>query len=264
MKLKLAVSVYCLFTYFLIPQSEAYTYANSSQFSSSETNLPKEIVVASDSAQNEGRAKILLPIAQDIAKLLGVNVRYYECPWARCLKAVEKGKVDLIFSVFKTKARTKFLHFLTPALATHDVQFHFLVKKSNQIEIAEYDELANLTIATLRGNQYFEQFDQDNELDKFAAVNYQSAVNMVLNNRVDTMIDLSLTPLKQRYSADPLHRLKTARYKPKEGIDEYIALSKNSQWGEHSELLSNVIKLLADQGTINRYFQQVAALESEN
>ena len=153
------------------------------------------------------------------------------------------------------------MHFIQPALASHQVDFYFLTKKHSPLSIKHYNDLAPLTIATLRGNQYFKQFDLDNQLKKFKAVNYQSAVNMVLNNRVDVLIDLSLTPPSQLANADTNSELIRQPFQPVENINEYIALSKHSAWGAHIAQVNQAMQHLTENGIIAQYFAQITQLE---
>lgn len=224
---------------------------------SATSRLPDEIIIATDNSQNTNRAQAISPLAKELAARLGTKLVRYPCPWARCLKAVEQGKIDLIFSVFKTTEREKSMLFLQPALAQHQVTFYFLVKDLNKTPIRQYSDLAQLSIATLRGNQYFSRFDQDDTLNKFASVSYQSAINLAINNRVDTVIDLSLTPKQQKASADPQQQLTPSPYQPKKLIEEYIALSKASKWQSHQSEVEQALTEMVNDGIIKKYMAQV-------
>ena len=226
-------------------------------------SLPATITLAIDSTQNNVRAMTLHPIAEQIAQRLGVKLTLYPCPWARCLKAVEKGRVDLIFSVFQTPERDSFMHFIQPALAQHPVDFFFWIHKDRPVQIETYDDLAALSLVKLRGNQYFPRFDHDDNLSKTETVDYQSAVNMVLNKRVDAMIDLSLTPEAQKAAADPNNLLVRADFVEKESVNEYIAISKHSVWGPYHKEVSRVLEDIANEGIIAKYLEQIKARESQ-
>ncbi len=226
-------------------------------------SLPATITLAVDSTQSNVRAMTLHPIAEQIAQRLGVKLTLYPCPWARCLKAIEKGHVDLIFSVFKTPERDNFMHFIKPALAPHPVDFFFWIHKENPVQLATYEDLSALSLVQLRGNQYFPRFDHDESLSKTKTVDYQSAINMVLNKRVDAMIDLSLTPKIQKAAADPNNLLVRADLVENETINEYIAISKHSAWGPYHQKVSRVLEEIANKGIIAKYLEQIKVRESQ-
>ena len=230
-----------------------------SNYAQTTKSLPNKITLAFDNAEKNRRSIKLQPIAEQIALRLGVDLEFYACPWVRCLKAIEKGQVDMIFSVFQTPERDNFMHFIEPALAVHPGEFFFWVNKDKPVQINRYDDLYKLNLVELRGNQYFPRYDEDNALSKSTTVDYQSAIKMVLHKRADAMIDLSLTPEIQKRSADPNDRLIRASYVQKEQIKEFIAISKHSQWGEHYQAVSKVLAELTQEGVVEEYLSKVTS-----
>lgn len=220
--------------------------------------FPKRITLAVNNTESTMRSEALRPIANQLASRLGAKLELYPCPWARCLKALEKGKIDLIFSVFQTKERDKFMHFINPALAEHPVEFFFWVNKANPVKINNYNDLYKISVSQLRGNQYFKRFDNDKDIVKVDTVNYQAAINMILNKRVEAMIDLSLTPLQQKTKFDRDNQLIRANYIQKEVINEYIAISKHSPWGPFYKDVSKVLLSIANDGFIEEYLNKVS------
>lgn len=266
MKLMIPICGFLVFSSNFISSSSRATIADVEfveQIHSKTQTLPVTLTLAVDSPLNNKRSLTLRPIAEKIAQRLKVKLTLYPCPWARYLKAIEKGHVDLIFSVFKTPERDNFMHFIQPALAQHPVDFFFWVHKEKPIQIATYEELSTLSLVQLRGNQYFPRFDHDESLSKTETVDYKSAINMVLNKRVDAMIDLSLTPKTQKAAADPNNQLVRADFVEKETINEYIAISKHSAWGPYHQEVSRVLEEIESEGIIAEYLRKVKAQESQ-
>lgn len=216
--------------------------------------VPDKLVVAIESTNTEKDAP-LVKFASILSNALNTKLSPYPCPWARCLKAIEKGHADIILSVFKTPDRTKHMMFIEPALAEHKIEFQFLQKRDTKIDLKRYEDLRNYAVITQRGNKYFDRFDSDNLIKKLASPNYQNGVDLLLAERADLMIDLSITKRDLYLDPSKLSLIKAADYSFFESKFEYLAVSRNSVWRYHGESLSEALELLKKSGHVQNYIR---------
>lgn len=221
---------------------------------SSYAKVPDKLVVAIEST-NTKKDVPLVKFASVLSKALNTRLSPYPCPWARCLKAIEKGHADIILSVFKTKDRLKHMMFIEPELAEHKIQFEFLQRRDSKVNLQNYEDLHKYVVVTLRGNKYFERFDRDITITKLPSPSYQNGIDLILAGRADLMIDLSITKRDLYVEQQKLTQLKVADFQFFESKFEYLAVSRNSVWRYHGQSLSEALELLKKSGHVDTYIQ---------
>lgn len=190
----------------------------------------------------------------DISKLLAKSLNFkpvfVQCPFARCLSLVKSGQADMILGLIKNTSREKDLYFLNPPYMVQQYPLRFYTLSSKKIVINNFDDLQYLSIGTLRGANYFDDFDKDDTLNKVELTSREQLVNMLLRGRIDTFIEreesiLPLLPLED-YST----KFTLAPYQYTKAVNSYIAISRHSEISKHGPELSAELNKLIENGTI--------------
>ena len=123
---------------------------------------------------------------EELAKPIGLIFEYVECPWRRCLVMLEAGEVDLISSISKSPERERYLQFIEPAYRNgYDIYFY-----TRGADLRRYEDLNGLTIGLIRGSAYFERFDEDHRLTKFAVTREEQLIDMLSKGRLDVIVGI--------------------------------------------------------------------------
>jgi polar amino acid transport system substrate-binding protein len=161
---------------------------------------------------------------EELAKPIGVVLEYVECPWRRCLVMLEAGDVDLISSVARSPERERYLRFIEPPYRSgYDIHFY-----TRGTDLRRYEDLQGLTIGLIRGGAYFDRFDQDHALTKFAVTREDQLLEMLSRGRLDVVVGIgrNLDYLIQR--RDPQAVIRRTSLVVPTVAPTYIALSRKS------------------------------------
>jgi hypothetical protein len=167
---------------------------------------------------------------QQLAKNLNTKLVFYACPWARCLKAIEDGEADLIDDLYFTEERARVMHLITPAYNELELGFRFYSLSKHRNKVRKYSDLYDFVIGTIRGNVYFDRFDNDARLNKVETKHISQSVPLVYAERVDLIIaPPSLTP-DILLDYDKQHRLVLQPLVHQERVKLHYAISRKSPW----------------------------------
>jgi len=128
-------------------------------------------------------------LATLLADAMGVKLRFVERPFVELLPALEKGEIDIIMSGMTiTPERNVRAAFIGPYIVTGK---SIMAKAKRLAALDEMDELnrPTITVAVLDGSTS-ERFVSNlvPEVKLIATKDYDTAVNMVLNDQVDAMV----------------------------------------------------------------------------
>jgi len=118
--------------------------------------------------------------------------------------------------------------FVKPAYMALSSSFVFYARHKSQLNIANYDELYGKKIAVMRGAAYFKRFNEDEKLTIVPVLTEQTAMDLLLKERVDLVIavedtaDHAMSVLNQ-----PSNKLVKMDYRYKDTIFGYLAFNKD-------------------------------------
>lgn len=193
---------------------------------------------------NHSQSENATPVAKQLADSLGVELVYFQCPWARCIKAAQLGQIDIIDHLFQSEARKDYLTFLNPPYSQYEAKFRFYGLKQANHNVRNLNQLAALTIGAVRGNVYYDQFDNNNEIKKIYSVSENQLIDMVLLGRIDGFIASATMTNDMLRRWDPAAKLTELPYQHTEQKGVHIAVSKKSQWQRHIALLESHLQKL--------------------
>jgi polar amino acid transport system substrate-binding protein len=123
-----------------------------------------------------------------LAKVLKKQIYFLEGPnFARCVKMLELGQVDVIVGLNKNKKRDEFAFYAPYKLEDEHV---FISSKNNVIY--NYADLKGKIIGVPRGTTYFEKFDKDTSLEKISIVSVDVGIQLLLKKRIEVIITSTL------------------------------------------------------------------------
>lgn len=190
-----------------------------------------------------------------LASAADVHLRYVFCPWARCIRLVQSGQINLLAGLSKSPERAALLHFIKPAIFTQEATFNFYTRHS-QTEIHTYADLSDLVIGKLRGSQHFTQFDNDVSLTTVDAQDVKTLFLLLQSGRIDAFIHLSETFAPYQEQFDPNQTIQTADFAQKVEARGYLVLSKLSTTIETLEQLNQAMIKLSQDGKIEQLLQE--------
>jgi polar amino acid transport system substrate-binding protein len=180
-----------------------------------------------------------------LAKVLKKKLYYIEAPnFARCVKMLELGQVDVIIGLNKNSKRDQFA-FYAPYKIEDD---HVFISSNNDV-IYNYKDLKGKVIGVPRGTTYFEKFDNDTSLKKISIQNVNTGIQLLLKKRIDVIItstfaaDLLLTEIeKVHLVTTTIERTYYKRYK------SYFGFSKKNKLKLTTEQIISLTTAAFEQG----------------
>ncbi len=181
---------------------------------------------------------------KEFAKRLNLELKFIECPWARCQSLLEQGVIDLISSYSDTNERRKIAVFLKAPYRQAMMTFYTLASKDNTIK--KYGDLKNLRIGHTRGATYFDKFDYDPTLKKITMNGFVQGLKMLANDRVDVIISAEVPADYQILKNNWSGKIKKEKYTYDSGSGTYFAISRKSnvldRVDEFNEVNAQLIK----------------------
>ncbi|OQS10359.1 hypothetical protein B0T37_00940 [Chromobacterium violaceum] len=126
-------------------------------------------------------------IVRELARRLGLPLRYLHCPLSRCLATMQQGRADLMIGVRPTVERARYLDFLEPPFANGD-HLAFYQRRDDARVIARYEDLLPLTVGVAEGVSYLPRFDRDARIRREASPGMESGFRKLAAGRVDALI----------------------------------------------------------------------------
>ena len=204
----------------------------------------------------KGRPRgLIVDVMDSLSAKLPYAFEYVECPWARCLKLVEQGEIDLLPGIKKTPTREAVFVFIEPAFFNQANHFRFYSLKTSK-PITQFDDLTSLTIGALRGASHTPEFDDNSSINKTLFVDVSSMFNALEKQRIDAFIyhDDTINPLLNEF--DTRNAITASPLNLPGKRQGYIVISKDSKHimriPEITEQLSNMV----ENGDLERIFKQ--------
>jgi polar amino acid transport system substrate-binding protein len=204
--------------------------------------------VLKDDGQLSG---IDIDILQDLSTRLQLKLVTKGCGWKRCLKYMEVGESDIMTGLYRTPEREQYMKFIAPPYrVTQGTCFY--VNKNNSLKINKYQDLQELTIGVVKKVSYFEQFDNDSNLNKYQVTTDEDLFRLLRGKRIDTIILACTTgdiTLKQLGLAGEIKR---ANYIHTVIRPVYLAVSKQSPLLAREKEISQALQEMLETGKIKQ------------
>ncbi|XPV75949.1 MAG: substrate-binding periplasmic protein [Desulfovibrio sp.] len=202
----------------------------------------------------EGRSRgidgIDIELLNVVGKRMGVTFSVFRFPWSRCLLNMENGQQDLMPGLAKTTEREQFILYTDKPYYTCYPAFYGLKKRG--VIVDGYDDLYGKSIGYTRGSAYFSRFDNDTVLEKLDKNRESQLIQMLLADRLDLIIGTDCQVEYELAQMDRSSEIRKMAYKPKQPIDLYFGVSRQSAFVGRMDELNRVLEELVADGTVER------------
>ena len=119
-----------------------------------------------------------------LAQIFNKKIQFFESPnFARCVRMLKNGEVDVIAGLNKSKKREEFAFY-----APYRIEENHVVISNKAINISDYTSLQGKIIGVPRGTTYFRKFNDDTSLNKIPIQSIIIGIELILKNRIDIII----------------------------------------------------------------------------
>ncbi len=116
----------------------------------------------------------------------GYSSAYFQVPWARVLYGLQAGDYDIVLSAWYDTERAQYGTFSEPYLVN---RIRFLRRKGSDTQFRSLRDLADNSIAVVRGYSYQREFDSDAGLLKVPVVDFAMGARMLAAGRVQMTLE---------------------------------------------------------------------------
>jgi len=217
---------------------------------------PPFIIDTNSISSDSGFDGIDRELLQELSTRTGIDIYLLRYPFVRALQDMQGGRVDLLTSLAKTPARSRYIGYLSTSYYQCRPAFYALPAMAQQVR--SYADLRGKKIGYVRGSAYFEPFDSDRRLNKNAVMNESQLPGKLLKQRnqlfigTDCQVDYSL------HEMGLSKQIVRTAYQPDQHIDLYIGYSKAAGIEKEVALLDKALAEMVAEGwvarLVNSYF----------
>lgn len=186
----------------------------------------------------------LYDILEESAGEIGYKIRWRKAHFARSLKDLQHGGVDIVPRTIMTEERKAYIEYLGP-IGYQQKDICFLVRKGSEDLLNVYDDLRNVRVGVKRKTAYFSKFDRDTTIQKTESNDDDNMAKMFAMQRFDTMIVLDKLSLEEALKANGITDYSYANYVYTQKIGNYFGMSKLSPqidiYGQLNITFSNML-----------------------
>jgi ABC-type amino acid transport substrate-binding protein len=175
-----------------------------------------------------------------IANKLSVEVTIDVMPFARRVKAIKNGSLDIIVGVQRTRVREDEFIYIEPYYESLSYRFFSLTKTRHMVK--EYDDLRGKLIGINRHAKYFSPFDNDVGFEKIATSSLKQNIDLLLYGRTDIFIHYEESTLPKLIDMRLTDKIGKTDYQPQHIIKHYIAISDKSGLMKMKKQLQQLVK----------------------
>lgn len=200
-------------------------------------------------------------LSHDIMNLLVKEARVesvnYYLPFARRLRSLQLGQVDITAGLIKTEQREQDIYFLEPAYLS-TARHYFVIRKSELRSLNQYSDLYPMRVGIKLGAKHFARFDQDHKLYKVKLNNQSECLKMLERKRVDVCLAGETGRHKALNSSLWAGKFKIAKFEVPYDSKVYIGISRQSSLYQQRDKLEHLLNYLHYSGkltsTIAHYY----------
>ncbi len=179
--------------------------------------------------------------------------------WARCLKLVESGEIDIVIGAYKSNVRAAWGHYVSEPMGFDDI--YIFIKQGSKIKYDTLDDLAQYRGGGVIGDIYgatFDNFKAKLPADKWSeTTTYYNNIKKVLAQRIDYLPSASWNTKSMLFHMKntkeiPINAELEQVGQPIQSNPLYFIVSKKSRkYAQFGEALSRFIKVKKEAGEID-------------
>ena len=186
-----------------------------------------------------------------IAIKLSANIDLSPMPYARRIKELEKGTLDIMVGLQCNDKNSDNLHYVIPPYESLSYEIYTL--KSEHPKFKVFDDLFGSIISVNQSGRFFPKFDHNTKIKKVKALNLTQKIRMLLANHVDAFVHLPQVADLKIEQLGLSDKIVKTQYQNSYKNDYCITLSRNSPLKIDKNELSRIVQL----GVEQRDFQKI-------
>lgn len=171
-------------------------------------------------------------------------------PFARRLKQLELGKLDLLVAVIEREQQDSNLIYLQPSY--EKLASSFFILKQNQHRLTAPSDLQSLVIGITTNAKYFSEFQQIEDLTKLPVTSLEQKIKLLQKGRVGTFIHYEQSTLATLEEMGLSEQIVLADYQPQAYEKHYFVITEQSRLFAAKDKLEAIIAEGVLQGDFNR------------
>lgn len=193
-------------------------------------------------------------VTSAFAAKFGAKVIGNKVPFARRLLQLKNGKIDLLAGLLKDSVREEYAYYLSTPYKQKTNKI-FIMRKGEGTRLQTYEDLYNLSVGVQIGSKYFNRFDTDDKIIKYASTDDESRIRMLLYRRFDALIHTEVYGTNIIRNLGLQNEIEIAPYKYTKHNPVYIAISKKSDLYKKKAELEKVFSEMVTSGEIDEVIQ---------
>jgi polar amino acid transport system substrate-binding protein len=190
---------------------------------------------------------------KNIAKHMNMEIELTPMPFARRLRELRKGNLDLLVGLQHEDDIQDEVVYIKPSYET--LRHTFFVSKNNIDNLQSFTDLKKLNIGVTRHAKYFKQFNQEPSLIMVPVSTLRQKIELLKKGRINTFIHYQESALPLITDMGLQNEIVLADYQPTEVNKYYVTISQNSPLIDKKHLFETAVRAaIADQefATIRR------------
>lgn len=184
-----------------------------------------------------------------LSKHTGIDFTVQRFPWARALKRMEYGQVNMMSGLAFTHQRSQYIDYVKPAYFYCNPAFY--VPKHVDYDIETYQDLYHHNVGYVIDSAYFEPFDSDEQIFKKGLATERQLIHMLAKGRIAVMVG---TDCQVDYEISDLnlwHKIRKAQFVPSSHVALYLGISKYYATDELKQTLREGLLTMFRNGEIS-------------
>lgn len=202
----------------------------------------------------------VIDLLEIIFSEMDIKVSFISLPWARALKRMKSGKLDMIPVIFYTDERAEFMEFTEPYT---EVPTSIFVPQGKTFQFVSLASLVGKQGLIMRGDSISSEFESyKSNLNLIEIAGYDQMIRMIAANRVDYAVAAQygfLVKAKKLKMEAEIEMLP----KPIASRSLHFAFSKKSPYVKYLPKVNELLKQLKADGIIERMVHDTINKASE-
>lgn len=192
-----------------------------------------------------------------VANKMDMALNIYPMPFARRLRSLETGEIDIMVGVRRVQSKEYDFVFLEPHYEVQSVSL--FVRQAEVERFQSDDDLRGSTIGVTNNGTLINEWGFYNGIKIVEVSRLSQKIGMLLKGRLDGFSHFEKSTLDMLADLESFELVKKARYQPPISFEYYFAISSQSELIGQVDALEQVIKTGFDSG----HFAKIRAAHYE-
>ena len=192
------------------------------------------------------------PLLELLSRSFDAKLASFPAPFARRLRMLETGEIDLMAGLLKRPERETFAYFLNPPYKFKSNKY-FFVRKGEISRIRKYEDLYGLKVGVSINAKTFPRFDQDSAIEKVQVSYLAQKFKMLVLDRIDTFVHTDVEAIAQMRELGLENHVDIAEFRYTRINPVHIGISRRSPLMEKLDAIEKEYRRMAISGELDRF-----------